>query len=213
MAKPDDNDGFSFDELLELEAKANTDELDMASAVGSVKKIEQDKVLIASPSMDKETSRIKKDAASRDTKEEEIDYFSSTHVPLVGPNDVLAYRSPGAQPFLLKKLKNGDYREADFIDLHGKKLEEAYEYTRRYILYSREQGYRCILIIHGKGEMQKQKATIKSYLAHWLRQMPEVLAFHSAPDWKGGTGALLVVLKKSDKESIVNRERHAVRTR
>lgn len=213
MAEPANDVGFSFDELLAQEAKQLKDELDLDKEIGEVKKINQDKVLLTTPSMDKETARIKKDAASRDTKEEEIDYFSSSHVPLVGPNDVLAYRSPGAQPFLLNKLKRGEYREADFIDLHGMKLEAAYEYTRRYIVYSREQGYRCILIIHGKAETQRQKATLKSYLAHWLRQMPEVVAYHSAPEWKGGTGAVLVILKKSDKESLLNRERHAVRTR
>ena len=43
--------------------------------------------------------------------------------------------------------------------------------------------------------------------------MPEVLAFHSAPEWKGGTGALMVILKKGDKASLDNRELHAVRTR
>ena len=43
--------------------------------------------------------------------------------------------------------------------------------------------------------------------------MPEVLAYHSAPEWKGGTGAVMVILKKGDKESDDNRELHALRTR
>ena len=36
--------------------------------------------------------------------------------------------------------------------------------------------------------------------------IPEVMAYHSAPVWKGGAGALYVILKKSDKASIINRE-------
>lgn len=206
---------LSFEELLGQEAILNTDNLDLLPQTGKITKLDQDKVEVRTPSMDKETSKIKKEAATKDTKEEEIDYFSSTFVPIVGPNEILSYRSNGAQPHLFKKLKNGEYREADFIDLHGKTVEEAYEFTRRYILYAREQGYRCILIIHGKNERdsQKNRATIKSYLAHWLKQMPEVLAYHSAPEWKGGAGALMVILKKGDKASLDNRELHAKRTR
>lgn len=206
---------LSFEELLVQESIQNTDNLDLLPKTGKVTKLDQDKVEVHTPSMDKETSRIRKEAAVKDTKEEEIDYFSSTFVPMVAPNEVISYRSNGAQPHLFRKLKNGEYSEADFIDLHGKTVEEAYEYTRRYILYAREQGYRCILIIHGKGERDhlKKKATIKSYLAHWLKQMPEVIAYHSAPEWKGGTGAVMVILKKGDKASLDNRELHARRTR
>lgn len=212
---PDKTNNFSFEELLEQEVVQAVDNIDLVKEVGKIAKIEQDKVASTTPSMDKELSRIKKEAAVKDTKEESIDYFSSTFVPMVAPNEVLSYRSPGAQPFLIRKLKNGEYHEADYIDLHGKKLEAAYEITRRFILHSRQEGFRCVLIIHGKGERAqlKTKATLKSYLAHWLKQMPEVIAYHSAPEWKGGTGALMVILKKGDKASMDNRELHALRTR
>lgn len=205
---------FSFEALLQEEAVQASDNLDHLERDNKITKLEQDKVPQMTPSMDKEMSKIKKEAAVRDTKEEEVDYFSSTFVHLVKPNEVLSYRSAGAQPFLLTKLKKGEYSEADFIDLHGKTVEVAYDYTRRFILYSREKGYRCVLIIHGKSDRdQKRKATLKSYVAHWLKQMPEVIAYHSAPEWKGGTGAIMVILKKGDKESMDNRELHALRTR
>lgn len=206
---------FSFEQLLQEEVVKNVDNIDLAPKVGKITKLEQDKVETHTPSMDKETAKIKQEAATKDTKEETVDHVSSSFVPMVSPNDILSYRSPGAQPFLLKKLKHGEYREADFIDLHGKTVEEAYEYVRRYVLFARGQGYRCILIIHGKGERDylKRKATLKSYVAHWLKQMPEVLAYHSAPDWKGGAGAVMVILKKGDKASFDNRELHSLRTR
>lgn len=205
----------SFEELLQEEAVQNCDNIDLAAHLGQVKVIKQDKIEVTTPSMDKETSKIRREAAVKDTTEEEVDYFSSTFVHMVAPNEVLSFKTPGAQPYLLHKLKKGEYSEADFIDLHGKTVEEAYEYTRRYILYARERGYRCILIIHGKGERDhlKRKATIKSYVAHWLKQMPEVLAYHSAPEWKGGTGAVMVILKKGDKARMDNREAYALRTR
>ena len=195
-------DDFSFEQLLQEEVVKHVDNIDLVEQVGKITKLKQDKVATHTPSMDKEIAKIKQEAAVRDTK-------------MVAPNEVLSYRSAGAQPFLLKKLKNGEYREADFIDLHGKTVDEAYEYVRRYILFARQQGYRCVLIIHGKGERDylKRKATLKSYVAHWLKQMPEVIAYHSAPDWKGGVGALMVILKKGDKASFDNRELHALRTR
>lgn len=204
-----------FEQLLQEEVIKNVDNIDLAPKIGKITKIKQDKVATSTPSMDRDLAKIKQEAAVRDTKEESVDHYSSTFVPMVAPNDILSYRSEGVQPFLLKKLKNGEYREADFIDLHGKTVEEAYEYVRRYVTFSRQQGYRCILIIHGKGERDylKRKATLKSYVAHWLKQMPDVLAYHSAPDWKGGAGALMVILKKGDKASFDNRERHALRTR
>ena len=52
---------------------------------------------------------------------------------------------------------------------------------------------------------------MKSYVAHWLKQMNDVIAYHSAPDFKGGTGAVMVILKKGDKASALNRELHARR--
>lgn len=206
---------FSFEQLLQEEVVQHVDNIDLVAKVGKITKIKQDKVEMHTPSMDKEIAKIKQDAATKDTKEETVDHVSSSFVPMVAPNDILSYRCAGAQPFLLKKLKHGEYREADFIDLHGKTVEEAYECVRRYVLFARQQGYRCILIIHGKGERDylKRKATLKSYVAHWLKQMPEVLAYHSAPDWKGGAGAIMVILKKGDKASFDNRELHALRTR
>ena len=130
---------------------------------------------------------------------------------MVEPNDVLEYRRPGVQPYILRKLRQGEYSEADFIDLHGKTIEKAYDMVMHFLTFAKQKEFRCILIIHGKGMRQKQKALMKSYVAHWLRQIPEVLAFHSAPEWKGGTGAVMVILKKGEKASAENREQYARR--
>ena len=125
---------------------------------------------------------------------------------MVKPNDVLDYKKPGIQPFVIKKLRNGEYPEADYIDLHGKTIEQAYEQVMKFIDFAKKREYRTVLIIHGKGERSNPKALMKSHVAHWLKQLPDVLAFHSAPEWKGGCGAVYVILKKADKQSIINRE-------
>lgn len=202
----DEND---FSKML-AEADAASDAPDFAQAVGPVKRMEQDKIAVTSKLLDESLAKVRREAAVT-VPEKLTESASSAFVQMVGPQDVLEFRRPGVQPYILRKLKNGEYSEADFIDLHGLTVEKAYEKVMRFIAYAKDHEYRCILIIHGKGQMQKQQALIKSFTAHWLRQIPEILAFHSAPEWKGGAGAIMAILKKGDKASALNRELHARR--
>ena len=65
-----------------------------------------------------------------------------------------------------------------------------------------------MLILHGKGERNiHQQAKLKSYAAKWLKEIPQVMAYHSAQKHHGGTGALYVLLKKSERLKEKNRER------
>ena len=45
-------------------------------------------------------------------------------------------------------------------------------------------------------------------VVHWLPQISEVLAFHSAQRHHGGTGAVYILLKKSDTKRKENLEKH-----
>ncbi len=202
-----DND---FASLLAQSENEHGDDLTFAEAAGPVKRMKQDNIEKTTPLLDKNTAKLRQEAAVK-LPEKLTESASSAFVHMVGPQEVLEFRRPGIQPYIIRKLKNGEYSEADFIDLHGLTVEKAYERVMRFIAFAKEKEYRCILIIHGKGQMQKQKALIKSFTAHWLRQIPEVLAFHSAPEWKGGTGAVMIVMKKGDKASALNREIHSRR--
>ena len=157
--------------------------------------------------MDRKLAKIRQEAAMR-KPEDVTDSASSGFVAMVQPNDVLEFRRPGIQPYVMQKLRRGEYIEADHIDLHGKTIEQAYEAVMHFIDYAKRHEFRNVLIIHGKGERSNPKALMKSHVAHWLKQIPDVLAFHSAPDFKGGTGALYIILKKGDKASIINRENY-----
>lgn len=172
---------------------------------GPVTKMTQDTIERESHQLDARTAKIRQDAASK-IQQQEVDGAGSGFVHMVEPNEVLEFRKPGVQPFIMRKLRAGEYSEADFIDLHGSTIEEAYDKVTRFVSRSHTRGFRCVLIIHGKGELRKRKAIIKSYVAHWLRQLPDVLAFHSAPEWKGGTGSVMVILRKNEKASAENRE-------
>jgi DNA-nicking Smr family endonuclease len=47
----------------------------------------------------------------------------------------------------------------------------------------------------------------------WLPQFAEVLAFHSAPRHLGGTGATVILLRKSERARQENFEKHSKRAR
>jgi len=64
---------------------------------------------------------------------------------------------------------------------------------------------RCVLINHGKGfDRQPQPGLLKSCVAHWLPQLPAVMAYHSAQKHHGGVGATYVMLRKSEKKRLEN---------
>ncbi|SKA67955.1 DNA-nicking endonuclease, Smr domain [Succinivibrio dextrinosolvens DSM 3072] len=172
---------------------------------GDIKPIVQDKIEKTSEVLEKDLAKIRQEAATRKS-EDVTDSASSGFVHMVQPNDILEYRKPGVQPYVMQKLRHGEYTEADHIDLHGKTIEQAYHEVMNFIAFAKRHEFRNILIIHGKGERSNPKALMKSHVAHWLKQIPDVLAFHSAPVWKGGTGAVCIILKKGDKASIQNRE-------
>ncbi len=190
-------------------------DISLADEFADIKPLRQDKVETKMQPMDEKLAKIRQQWAQKDKEQEALDEASCAFVHMVEPNEVLSFRRDGVQPYMLRKLKNGEYREADYIDLHGKTVEQAYDLVMRFIDHAKKEELRCILIIHGKGERAAQKdkrALLKSYVAHWLKQLPDVLAYHSAPEWKGGTGSVFVILKKGDKERAVNYERHAKRS-
>lgn len=200
----------SFLELLKEEASQKQDTEFSSLLDGDIKPVIQDKIQTTSAVIDKALAKARQQNAVRKA-EDVTDSASSGFVNMVAPNDILEFKRPGIQPYVMQKLRKGEYPEADFIDLHGKTVEQAYQHVMSFLEFARRHDFRCILIIHGKGERSNPKALMKSHVAHWLKQIPDVLAYHSAPVWKGGSGAVCVILKKSDKSSIVNREEYQKR--
>jgi DNA-nicking Smr family endonuclease len=124
-----------------------------------------------------------------------------------GPNDLLEYKKPGVQEAVYKKLRMGRYPIESRLDLHGLTVDEAMRVTSDFIRRSRLQSKRCLHISHGKGVKQDSPAKLKNYVAVWLANMPEVLAYHSAQPKDGGTGCVYVLLAKSEEKKQENRER------
>ena len=97
----------------------------------------------------------------------------------------------------MRKLKKGAFTIQGEIDLHGMTVPEAKTNLRVFITDCLERGYTCVRIIHGKGiGSGKRGPILKTKVNVWLRRWDQVLAFVSAKQVDGGTGALYVLLKK-----------------
>jgi len=96
----------------------------------------------------------------------------------------------------LIKLKNGQIPWQARLDLHGLNEESAKDALCEFIIKQLNHGNRCLLIIHGKGSKHGEAPILKNLVNRWLRQLPEILAFHSALGRDGGSGAVYVLLKR-----------------
>lgn len=104
----------------------------------------------------------------------------------------LTYKIATLQTSVFNQLKQGKIRWHDAVDLHGSSIEEAREAVSKLIVQARKNNENCVKIVHGKGI----DSILKTCVNGWLRQIPEVLAFCSAPTEQGGNGAVLVLLKQ-----------------
>lgn len=95
------------------------------------------------------------------------------------------------------KLKNGDIRYQDRIDLHGMLVKDAQEHLSYFLQSSQQRGLKCVLVIHGKGtNTESNIGQIKQQIPYWLENLDCVLSFTSALPKHGGTGAMYVLLRK-----------------
>ena len=107
----------------------------------------------------------------------------------------LSYRIATLQHKVFEDLKAGNLRWFEAVDLHGCTVEDARAAVLQIIQMAKDENQNVIKIVHGKGP----EAILKTYVNGWLRQHRDVLAFVSAPEKQGGTGAVLVLLKRSEK--------------
>jgi DNA-nicking Smr family endonuclease len=135
-------------------------------------------------------------------------FLTTGFVEFVHPQEVLSFKRNGIQGGVFAKLQHGGYPIEATLDLHLMTLEEAREQVYHFIHDCVRFEVRTALINHGKGARNKEnQAMIKSYVARWLPQFPEIMAFHSAMGFHGGTGAVYVLLRKSEKAKEKVREK------
>jgi DNA-nicking Smr family endonuclease len=111
-------------------------------------------------------------------------------------DDVLFFSRPGLQHNVIRRFKRGDYPHESIIDLHGHTVKEASIALQIFLDKAQHNQHRCICIIHGKGRDPGKKATLKTYVNHWLKKNNDILAFCSATRENGHTGAMYALLRQ-----------------
>ncbi len=146
-----------------------------------------------------DATTLAKRAAAQGSDEQESHQLSDMQALLnpVSGDAYLSFKNPTIQNKVFNELKQGKLRWHDAVDLHGSTIEEAREAVSTLINNARKNNEPVVKIVHGKGI----DSILKTCVNGWLRQIPEVLAFCSAPADQGGNGAVLVLLKKKEKLS------------
>jgi DNA-nicking Smr family endonuclease len=164
-------------------------------AVGKVRAVKNDKVQFANKEKPKPYPK-NKPAEIENRLVEDNAYDLDT----VSVEDRLIYLAPGLQKNVPAKMRKGQFGLDAEIDLHGLTSAEAKRQLLIFLHRAVIDGYRCVLIIHGKGyRSQDNLPVLKNNLNLWLRQHQDVLAFCSAKPRDGGAGAVLVLLRLSEK--------------
>ena len=115
--------------------------------------------------------------------------------PYLAGGDELVYHRPGVQASVLKKLRRGHYRVQAEIDLHGLTVAEAKQALREFLARALDRQFRCVRIIHGKGLRSGHRGPVlKGVVSSVLRRAGPVVAYVSARQVDGGTGAVYVLL-------------------
>jgi len=108
----------------------------------------------------------------------------------------LCYRHPSVNLKTMRRLARGGFSVQDEIDLHGLTAVQSKEALKEFIGQSARRGHGCVRIVHGKGLRSGSSGPVlKRRVDQWLRQWEPVLAFVSARQADGGTGAVYVLLR------------------
>lgn len=181
---------------------------DFLQEMTGVTKLAQDKVnLINSSGSDQESiKRRRQSALAKHTKYE--NFLTDGEIEYVQPEEPLSFKIDGVQPNVFKNLRMGKYAFDYHLDLHRMTVKEARSAVFNLVRGAQFEEFRCLLITHGKGARSTPPAKLKSYVNHWMKQIDQVIGFHSALAKHGGTGSLYVLLKKPKANRKINQAKY-----
>ena len=110
-------------------------------------------------------------------------------------SEPLLYQGPKVDARLMRKLKSGGIRVDGEFDLHGMTAIDAERWLKQFLGEAYKEGLHCIRIIHGKGTRSEAGPVLHNVVDRILRHQGRVLAYCSAPQNQGGTGAVLALLE------------------
>ncbi|MCE8020622.1 DNA mismatch repair protein MutS [Halomonas sp. MCCC 1A11036] len=135
-------------------------------------------------------------AVAADTAES-ASHTSDGRVEPVRPSEYLDFALPDLPYRTRSQLKRGQIAWEAGLDLHGYSLDEARLELESFLKEAVGSHMRCVLVVHGKAwGSTADYPVIKSHVNAWLREWPTVLAFCSARESDGGTGAIYVLLRR-----------------
>ncbi len=123
-------------------------------------------------------------------------YLSDDIDNAVFSDTILSFTRPSVSGKRLQELKTGAISWDAKLDLQGFKTEPAREALSQFLHTQIKSNKQCVLIIHGTASPKNTPPLLKNLINHWLPQIKEVQAFHSATINDGGTGAVYVLLRK-----------------
>ena len=115
--------------------------------------------------------------------------------PVQESGDTLLYRRPAVSEAVFRKLRTGQFRVDGEIDLHGLTAAAAEPALKAFLAEAVQQRARVVRVVHGKGLRSGHRGPVLKLVAsHFLQHVGNVLAFASAREVDGGSGAILVLL-------------------
>jgi DNA-nicking Smr family endonuclease len=141
---------------------------------------------------------IDKDGGKRINKVKKTPKFTAYSFILdavISGEEIVHYAQSGISKKQMNIMKHGHIDNAVSIDLHGYTLEKACEALSNFMHHYQFEHF--VHIIHGKGyRSDNEMSVLKTQVINFLKQHPQVLAFHSCPPKDGGAGAVFALLKK-----------------
>jgi DNA-nicking Smr family endonuclease len=143
----------------------------------------------------KPRARLRKAAAAAREHLDEAMPLVDTAEAVTG-DEALSFQRAGVRIQVMRRLRRGLYPIEGELDLHGLSQTAARDRLADFIAGSRDGGYRCVRIIHGKGYRSGARGPVlKAAVNLWLRRHMDVMAFVSARAIDGGAGAVYVLLR------------------
>ena len=109
----------------------------------------------------------------------------------------------GVDPWVLARLRNGQFSPESHVDLHGMNASQAYDSLIWFFKNAYQRGMRTVVVVTGRGRNSPDGiGVLRPLLQRWLSREPfkrVVLAFCTAKPGDGGPGAVYVLLRKYKK--------------
>ncbi len=136
-------------------------------------------------------SRADENDALQESLNSDIDTMEGSN------SESMRFHRPSVGRRTMRKLARGSFSVQAEIDLHGMTIAEAKPRLADFVENCASRGHLCIRIVHGKGLGSGHRGPVlKNSVNHWLRKWSSVLAFVSARQVDGGTGAVYVLLRE-----------------